>query len=165
MNLSETIDQKEQAIIEEFSIFDDPMDRYAYLIDIGKKMPDFPVELQRDELLVPGCQSKVWLSGKLEDGRIDLLADSNTAITRGIIALLLRVLSGQTPAAIRQAQLHFLEAIQLREHLSSQRANGLASMIQRIKQLATHLDESDHSAAKTARNNEPRNNEPRNNER
>jgi cysteine desulfuration protein SufE len=141
MNTADDIASREAAIVEEFAIFDDPMDRYAYLIDLGKAMEPMPEALHRDELLVPGCQSKVWLTGSLEEGRVRLIADSNTAITRGIIALLLRVLSGQTPAAIRSAPLNFIDAIQLRSHLSSQRANGLAAMIQRIRGLAQRLEE------------------------
>jgi len=134
---------REAEIVDEFSIFDDPMDRYAYLIDVGKKLPVLPVALQRDEFLVPGCQSKVWLLSEQKEGRVWFQADSNTAITRGIIALLLRVLSGQSAAVIRSAELGFLDAIALRSHLSSQRANGLASMIARIKAMAVSagLDE------------------------
>jgi cysteine desulfuration protein SufE len=127
---------REAEIIDEFSVFDDAMDRYAYLIDVGKKLPALPDDLQREEFLVPGCQSKVWLLAASQDGRVWFRADSNTAITRGIVALLLRVLSGQPAAAIGQARLAFLDAIDLRAHLSSQRANGLASMIQRMKALA-----------------------------
>ncbi len=140
MKVMDDIAGREEEIIREFAIFDDPMDRYAYLIDVGKKLPDFPEPLRRDEFLVPGCQSKVWLIARLRDGNIDLQADSNTAITRGIIALLLRVLSGQTADRIVRAPLSFIDAIQLRAHLSSQRANGLAAMINRIKILALQLE-------------------------
>ncbi len=88
----------EDAIVEEFSIFDDPMDRYAYLIDLGKRLDAWPAERQTDDKLVPGCQSKVWLEAEaLPDGRIRFEADSNTVITKGIIALLIRVLSGRPP--------------------------------------------------------------------
>jgi len=137
--VADDIALREAEIIDEFSVFDDPMDRYAYLIDVGKKLPALPDALQRDEFLVPGCQSKVWLLAEPKDGRIWFQADSNTAITRGIVALLLRVLSGQPSAAIGQAGLAFLDAIDLRAHLSSQRANGLASMIQRMKAMAAAL--------------------------
>jgi cysteine desulfuration protein SufE len=138
---------REAEIVEEFSIFEDPMDRYAYLIDVGKKLPALPAALQRDEFLVPGCQSKVWLIPEHKAGRVWFQADSNTAITRGIIALLLRVLSGQPAAAIQSAGLGFLDAISLRAHLSSQRANGLASMINRIKTMAGAADEAASSSA------------------
>jgi cysteine desulfuration protein SufE len=134
--VADDIALREAEIIDEFSVFDDPMDRYAYLIDVGKKLPALPDALQRDEFLVPGCQSKVWLLAEPKAGRVWFQADSNTAITRGIVALLLRVLSGQPAAAIGQTRLAFLDAIDLRTHLSSQRANGLASMIQRMKALA-----------------------------
>ena len=147
------IQERDREIIEEFSIFDDPMDRYAYIIDLGKKLPAFDEALQRDEFLVPGCQSKVWLIGALKEGRVMLQADSNTAITRGIVALLLRVLSGQPASAIEKAPLNFLDAIELRSHLSSQRANGLASMIKRIRALASGLD--GHRNPRVSAQNEP----------
>lgn len=118
-------------------MFDDPMDRYAYLIDIGRKLPPLPPEDQLDQYLVRGCQSKVWLIGKMEDDRLFLRADSNTAITKGIVSLLLQVLSGRTPKEIREAPLGFIDQIHLREHLSSQRANGLASMIAQIRAMAS----------------------------
>ncbi|MBI1192703.1 MAG: SufE family protein [Bacteroidetes bacterium] len=154
---------REAEIIEEFSIFEDPMDRYAYLIDVGKKLPELPLALQRDEYLVPGCQSKVWLIGRRKEDRVWFQADSNTAITRGIIALLLRVLSGQPAAAIQRAKLGFLDAIELRSHLSSQRANGLASMILRIKGIAglDGLETASSDAALPDSSVEPANQSPK----
>jgi cysteine desulfuration protein SufE len=131
----------EDAIVEEFSIFDDPMDRYAYLIDLGKRLDAWPAERQTDDKLVPGCQSKVWLEAEaLPDGRIRFDADSNTVITKGIIALLIRVLSGRPAAEIAAAELGFIDRIDLRAHLSGQRANGLASMVRTMKALAVHTE-------------------------
>lgn len=128
----------EAEIVDEFSLFDDPMDRYAYIIDLGKKLPAWAAERQADHKLIPGCQSKVWLEAEAREGRMHYDADSNTVITKGIVALLIRVLSGQSPQAVVDAPLGFIDAIALRSHLSSQRANGLASMIERMKAAARH---------------------------
>ncbi len=123
----------EQEIVDEFSMFDDPLDRYEYIIDIGKALPAMNDDLKVEENRVHGCQSKVWLNPNLQDGMIHFEADSDTVITKGIIALLVRVLSGQQPDAIISANLGFIDKIDLRSHLSSQRANGLASMIKKMK--------------------------------
>lgn len=123
----------EQEIIEEFSLFDDPMDRYAYIMDLGKKLPPFPEAFRTDDFLVKGCQSSVWLQAYEKDGLLYFNADSNTAITKGIISLLVRVYSGQKPDDIINAELLFIEKINLRSHLSSQRSNGLNAMLQKIK--------------------------------
>ncbi len=131
-----TIAEKEAEIIESFELFDDSMERYEYIIDLGKKLPPLPEQFKTDDFLVKGCQSKVWLHAFEKDGRIFFEADSNTAITKGIIALLVDVLSGQQPDAIVNARLDFIDAIQLRSHLSSQRSNGLTSMIQKMKTYA-----------------------------
>jgi len=130
------IQEIENQIIEDFSVFDDPMDRYDYIMDIGKKMPPFPEEFRRDELLVQGCQSQVWLHVKEDAGKIIIQADSNTAIAKGVVSLLVQVFSGQTPETILASDLSFLEKIQLRALLTSQRSNGLTSMINRIKMYA-----------------------------
>lgn len=130
------IQEIENQIIEDFSVFDDPMDRYDYIMDIGKKMPPFPEEFRRDELLVQGCQSQVWLHVKEDAGKIVIQADSNTAIAKGVVSLLVQVFSGQTPETILASDLSFLEKIQLRALLTSQRSNGLTSMINRIKMYA-----------------------------
>lgn len=134
--MQKSITEIEDEIVEEFDLFDDQMDRYEYIIDLGKKLPALDAKFQTDDFLVKGCQSKVWLHAYEKDGRLFFEADSNTAITKGIIALLLRVLSGQKPADILNAQLGFIDKINLRAHLSSQRSNGLTSMIQRIKNYA-----------------------------
>ena len=126
----------ESEIIEEFSLFDDQMDKYEYLIDIGKKLPALDAKYMSDDFLVKGCQSKVWLHAFEKEGRIFFEADSNTAITKGIIALLVRVLSGQRGIHILSAQLEFIDKINLRAHLSSQRSNGLTSMIHKMKAYA-----------------------------
>jgi cysteine desulfuration protein SufE len=131
-----TIQEIENQIIEDFSVFEDPMDRYDYIMDIGKKMPAFPEEFRRDELLVQGCQSQVWLHVKEDAGKIIIQADSNTAIAKGVVSLLVQVFSGQTPETILASDLSFLEKIQLRALLTSQRSNGLTSMINKIKMYA-----------------------------
>lgn len=134
--MSVTIAETEAEIAEEFALFDDQMDKYEYLIDIGKKLPPLDSKYTTDDFLVKGCQSKVWLHAYEKEGRIFFEADSNTAITKGIIALLVRVLSGQKAADILTAQLGFIDGINLRAHLSSQRSNGLTSMIQKMKAYA-----------------------------
>jgi cysteine desulfuration protein SufE len=132
-----SIEEKEAEIIESFELFDDPMERYEYIIELGKKLPPLAEAFKTDDFLVKGCQSKVWLHAYEREGSIFFEADSNTAITKGIIALLIAVLSGQPPKQIAEAKLSFIEAIELRSHLSSQRSNGLTSMIQRMKTYAT----------------------------
>ena len=131
---------KEQArIIDEFSQFEDWTDRYEYLIDLGKALPPFPEQYRDDAHLVKGCQSRVWLHAEHHNGHIQLFADSDTVITKGIIALLLRVFNGKPADEIEQADLHFIEAIGLKAHLSPTRSNGLNSMIQHIKSYARLL--------------------------
>lgn len=123
----------ENEIVEEFSLFDDPMDRYDYIIDIGKKLPAFPEAFRGDDFLVKGCQSAVWLHAYTKDGLLYFDADSNTAITKGIVSLLVRVFSGQKPNDILTTEPTFIEKINLRSHLSSQRSNGLNAMLQKMK--------------------------------
>ena len=131
-----SIAEIENEIAEEFGLFDDQMDKYEYLIDIGKKLPALDTKYTTDDFLVKGCQSKVWLHAFEKDGNIFFEADSNTAITKGIIALLVRVLSGQKATDIISAPLLFIDRTNLRSHLSSQRSNGLTAMIQRMKAYA-----------------------------
>ncbi len=128
-----TIQEREAEIISEFSMFEDPMDRYEYLIEIGKKLPELSEAYKTEENIVKGCQSKVWLHSKFEDGKVIFEADSNTVITKGIVGLLVRVLSQQKPDEIINAPLTFIDAIDLRSHLSSQRSNGLNAMIKQMK--------------------------------
>lgn len=132
-----SINEIENEIAEEFDLFDDQMDKYEYIIDIGKKLPALDNKYQTDDFLVRGCQSKVWLHAYEKDGRIFFEADSNTAITKGIIALLVRVLSGQKSNDIISSPLSFIDNINLRAHLSSQRSNGLSSMIVKMKAYAS----------------------------
>ncbi|MCS6819133.1 MAG: SufE family protein [Chitinophagales bacterium] len=136
MTKENSIEEREAAIIETFDGVDDVMERYELIIDYGKKLSPLPDQYKKDEYLVKGCQSKVWLHAYFKDGKIYYEADTNTAITKGIVAMLIEVLSGQPPKAIVEAPLHFIEAIQLRSHLSSQRSNGLTAMIQRMKAYA-----------------------------
>lgn len=126
----------EAEIVEEFDLFDDQMDKYEYIIDIGKKLPPLDAKYMADDFLVKGCQSKVWLHAYEKDGAIYFEANSNTAITKGIVALLVRVLSGQKAADIVNSPLAFIDKINLRAHLSSQRSNGLTAMVQRMKAYA-----------------------------
>ncbi len=125
-----------EELIEEFAMFDDPMDKYEYIIDLGKDLPEMADSLKTEERLVKGCQSKVWLDAKEKDGLIHYSADSNTVITKGIIAILVRLLSARTPDEILSEDLSVLTKIDLRAHLSSQRSNGLTSMIDLMKKYA-----------------------------
>ncbi|MBK7149858.1 MAG: SufE family protein [Bacteroidetes bacterium] len=131
-----SISELEQEIAEEFDLFEDQMEKYEYLIDVGKKLAPLPVQYLTDDYLVKGCQSKVWLHAYHQDGRMYYEADSNTAITKGIIALLIRVLSGQKTQDILDCPLGFIDRINLRAHLSSQRSNGLSAMVQKMKAYA-----------------------------
>lgn len=123
-------------IIADYQLFDDEMDRYEFLIDEGKKMAALPDEYRTDENIVQGCQSKVWVEGKLQEQKMRYWADSNTAITKGIIALLLKVVNNQTPEDIAAIDFYFIEKSGLKEHLTSQRSNGLLAMIKQIKNIA-----------------------------
>lgn len=129
MTLKEIQDQ----IIEEFNVFDDWMDKYSYLIEINKDMPLIDAKYKTNEYLIEGCQSKVWLFGELESGVIKFFADSDAIITRGIVALLIRVLSGRKPEEIKDADLYFIDKIGLKENLSPTRANGLYAMVKQMK--------------------------------
>lgn len=123
----------QEEIVDEFSLFDDPMMQYEYLIDLGKKMPPLDEHHKTDENIVKGCQSIVYLHSEFKDGKVYFKADSNTVITKGIIALLIRVLSGREPDEIINADLKFIDDINLRSHLSEQRSNGLSAMIKRMR--------------------------------
>lgn len=126
--------EKEKEVREEFARFNDWMDKYNHLIELGKTLPDLDEELRQDKYLISGCQARVWLVPRLnEAGQLVFAADSDALITKGIVALLVRVLSGQPPADILQAKLAFIDEIGLREHLSQTRSNGLLNMIKQIK--------------------------------
>ncbi len=128
-----TIEEIEQSIIDEFSMFDDWMDKYNYLIELGKDCPMIDVKDKNEGNLIKGCQSKVWVSAKMNNGVMDIKADSDAVITKGIITLLLRVFNKQKPEDVAKADLHFIDEIGLREHLSPTRSNGLLAMIKQIK--------------------------------
>lgn len=123
----------EQQIIEEFGQFDDWMERYNYIIELGKNLPLIDAAYKTEKHLISGCQSQVWLHAAYEDGKVIYKADSDAIITKGIVALLIRVLSLQTPDAIINAPLAFVDKIGLKEHLSPTRSNGLLSMIKQMK--------------------------------
>lgn len=128
-----TIKEKEQEIISEFEMFDDWLDKYNYIIEIGKSVPVIDSKYKQDQYLIKGCQSQVWLHASMEDGRVIFKADSDALITRGIVGLLIRVLSNQPPQDIVDADLAFIDAIGLKEHLSPTRSNGLVNMIKQMK--------------------------------
>ena len=127
-----TIKEIQYNIIEEFSMFDDWMDRYALLIEMGKDCPLIDEKLKDEAHLINGCQSRVWLNAELKDGKVYFSADSDAVITKGIINLLIRTLSGQTPTDILSADMSFLDEIGLKENLSPTRSNGLASMMKQM---------------------------------
>lgn len=126
----------EEQIIGEFSQFEDWMDRYNYLIEMGKDLPKIDDVYRTDQYLISGCQSRVWLQADFKDGLVHFTADSDAVITKGIVTLLIRVLSGQRPEDILESDLGFVETIGLREHLSPTRSNGLNSMIKQMKLFA-----------------------------
>lgn len=128
-----TIKEIQEEIVEEFAMFDDWMERYEYMIELGKSIPVIENQYKTDNNLIKGCQSKVWLHSKLENNKIKFSADSDAIITKGIIAVLLRVFNDQAPKEILEAKMDFIDEIGLKEHLSPTRANGLVSMIKQIK--------------------------------
>ena len=126
----------QQEIVDEFSLFDDWDERFQYVIDLGKGLPLIDEKYKVEENTIKGCQSKVWLHAEMRDGNVVFTADSDAIITKGIIAILIRVFSDQKPQAILDADTNFIETIGLKEHLSPTRANGLVSMIKQIKMYA-----------------------------
>lgn len=131
-----SIREKEQTLIEDFELFDDWADRYEHLISLGKSLPMIDPKLKTDDYLVRGCQSKVWLNAELKDKKIFYTADSDAVITKGIVALLVDVFSGESPDEILEADLNFIDTIGLKEHLSPTRSNGLLAMIKEMKSYA-----------------------------
>ena len=131
-----TLLETENEIISEFSMFDDWLDKYEYIIDLGKSLDSFPESSKTDEKLIKGCQSRVWLDWKTEDGKLYFQADSDAIITRGIISLLIRIYSGRTPGEILSSDFSVVEKIGLKQNLSPTRANGLVSMIDIIRSAA-----------------------------
>ena len=134
-----TLEEKKQAVIEEFSMYDEWLDKYEYLIELGKTLEAYPEEEKTEEKLIKGCQSRVWLDYELKDGKLYFRADSDAIITKGIISLLISVYSGRTPAEIAADDFGFVESIGLKENLSPTRANGLVSMIDTIKWVANEM--------------------------
>ena len=128
-----TIKEIQEEIIDEFNLFDDWMERYEYLIELGRPLPIIDQQYKLDENIIKGCQSKVWLYSEMNHTKIDFTADSDAILTKGLVALLLRVFSNQTPEDILKADTLFIDEIGLKEHLSPTRANGLVSMLKQIK--------------------------------
>ena len=128
-----TINEAQDEIIGEFSVFDEWLDKYEYLIELSGSLPAIGEEHRNEQFLIRGCQSRVWVDAELRDGKIYFTADSDAIITKGIIALLIRVLSGHTPQEIVDSDLYFIDRIGLRENLSPTRANGLLAMIKQMK--------------------------------
>ncbi|OFZ55009.1 MAG: Fe-S metabolism protein SufE [Bacteroidetes bacterium RIFCSPHIGHO2_02_FULL_44_7] len=131
-----TLEEKQQSIIDEFAIFDDWMDKYEYIIDLGKELPLIEEDKKTSDRLIEGCQSRVWLDTEVKDGKMHFTADSDAIITKGIIGLLIRVMDQESPETIATADMHFIQEIGLQEHLSPTRANGLASMVKKMKMSA-----------------------------
>jgi cysteine desulfuration protein SufE len=134
--MSSEVAAAQQEIVEEFGLFDDWMDRYQYLIDLGRRLPEFPEELRTDEHRIRGCQSQVWFVPEKRDGRLYFQAISDAAIVSGLIALLLRLYSGREPRDILDTPPDFVEALELQSHLSPTRSNGLSSMLKAIRGFA-----------------------------
>jgi cysteine desulfuration protein SufE len=136
MNEHKSIEEIEQEIIEEFSLFDSWEDRYEYIIDLGKKLPVLEEQYKKDENKVRGCQSSVWLVADYKDGKIYYKADSDAVIVKGLISMLIRVLSGQEAEAIINARLDFIREIGMMNHLAQTRSNGLLAMVKQMKNYA-----------------------------
>jgi cysteine desulfuration protein SufE len=130
------INEKQDEIIEEFSVFDDWMDKYALLIEMGNSLPPLEDKYKTESNLIEGCQSRVWLHAAFEDGKVSFRGQSDAVIVNGIVSLLINVLSGYTPREILDADLYFIERIGLREHLSPTRSNGLVAMLKQMKMYA-----------------------------
>ena len=137
-----TINEIQDELIEEFSLFGDWMEKYENIIQIGKELPLIEERFKKDENLIKGCQAKVWLHADFKDGNILFSADSDAIITKGLVSMVVRVLSNHTPEEIVHADLYFVEKIGLREHLSMTRSNGLLSMIKQMKMYALALQSS-----------------------
>ncbi len=128
-----TIEEVQQQIIEEFSLYEDWMDKYGYLIELGNELVELEPKYKNDQNLIKGCQSRVWLVAEIEDGKINFKGESDAVIVKGLVALLLRVVSGRTPKEIMENNLHFIDDLGLKQHLSPTRSNGLVAMIKQIR--------------------------------
>ncbi|HVB03278.1 MAG TPA: SufE family protein [Chitinophagaceae bacterium] len=131
-----TINAKQDELIGEFELFGGWMDKYEYIIELGKELPLIAEEYRKDENLIRGCQAKVWLHAELVDGSVRFTADSDAIITRGLVSMVVKILSGHTPREIQQAELYFIDRVGLKDHLSPTRANGLLSMVRQMKLFA-----------------------------
>ena len=136
MEQNKTLEQAEAEVVETFSLYDEWLDKYEYLIELGKNLDSYPESSKTDDKLIKGCQSRVWLDWTMKDGRIFFTADSDAIITKGIISLLISLYSGRTPQEIAASDFGFINKIGLKENLSPTRANGLVSMIATIKAVA-----------------------------
>ena len=132
-----TLQEAEEEVVDEFSMFDEWLDKYEYLIELGKSLKDYPEADKTEDKLIQGCQSRVWLDYKVQNGRIWFNADSDAIITKGIISLLIKIYSGRTPEEIASSDFSVVDRIGLKENLSPTRANGLVSMIARIREIAS----------------------------
>lgn len=131
-----TIKERQDEIIADFELFDDWMEKYEYIIQLGKELPLIEEQYKTEENLIKGCQSKVWLHADKKEGKLYFTADSDALITKGLVSMVVQVLSGHTPKEIADAELYFIDAIGLQSHLSPTRANGLLSMLKQIKMYA-----------------------------
>ncbi|WP_140939438.1 SufE family protein [Sphingobacterium lumbrici] len=134
-----TINEIQDELIEDFSFYQDWMEKYEYIIQLGKELPLIKEEYKQDQFIIKGCQSKVWLYPELKDGKLYFTADSDAVITKGLVSLMVKVLSGHTPKEIVDTDLYFIDNIGLKEHLSPTRANGLLSMVKQMKLYAIAL--------------------------
>jgi cysteine desulfuration protein SufE len=134
-----SIEERQQEVIEELCLSDDWMDRYQMIIDMGQDLPPMAQEAKVEENLIKGCQSKVWLAADQEDGKVLFSADSDAIITKGIVSMMIRVLSGSSPEEILETDLHFIKDVGLQEHLSPTRSNGLAAMVKQMRMYALAL--------------------------
>ena len=141
-----SIQERKEEIIDEFSMFDDWMQKYEYMIELGKTLPMIDEKYKVEENVIKGCQSKVWVYAEMDDDQVSYTADSDAIITKGIIAILIRVFSGQKPEDIINADTSFIDEIGLKEHLSPTRANGLVSMIKQMKMYAIAYNSQQNNA-------------------
>ncbi len=160
MSKQQSIQETEKEIVEEFSLFDSWDDKYEYIIDLGKKLPDLEDQYKKDENRVRGCQSMVWLVTEFKDGKVYFKAESDAVIVKGLISMLIRVLSGHTPDEIIQAHLSFIQQIGMTTHLAQTRSNGLLAMVKQMKNYAlaykikrsTSLENYEHRSTETKSN-------------
>ena len=127
------MEEIQQEIIEEFSMYEDWMDKYAYLIELGNDLEELDAKDKNDQNIIKGCQSRVWLVADMKDGKIEFKGESDAVIVKGLVALLLRVVSGRTPKELLETDLHFIDDLGLKQHLSPTRSNGLLAMVKQIR--------------------------------